>query len=61
MRGLMVLALILLLLPGNAYAQEKPNIVLSADEQPRLGRARRLRRWDPARRADSSLAAYVYP
>src|SRR5258708_29609592 len=28
MRGLRVLALILLLLPGNAYAQQKPNIVL---------------------------------
>src|SRR5271163_3312452 len=28
MRGLWVLALILLLLPGNAYAQQKPNIVL---------------------------------
>ena len=28
MRGLRVLALILLLFPGNAYAQQKPNIVL---------------------------------
>ena len=28
MRGLRVLALSLLLLPGNAYAQQKPNIVL---------------------------------
>src|SRR5271167_2650349 len=28
MRGLKVLTLILLLLPGNAYAQQKPNIVL---------------------------------
>src|ERR1700731_4171812 len=28
MRGLWVLALSLLLLPGNAYAQQKPNIVL---------------------------------
>jgi hypothetical protein len=28
MRGLWVLALSLLLLPGNAYAQQRPNIVL---------------------------------
>ena len=55
MRGLRLLALILLLLPGNAYAQQKPNIVLMLMDNLGWGEpgvygggfcaARRLREW----------------